>query len=318
MADCPLIIPPPIGSEVVLLPFTGALWGATCVQTFLYFIHHARNDFLPLKILVAYLWMADTAHLVLTLLGVYQLTVVHYGDLAFVNTISTNFLWSLFLTTIVSCPVQLYFTYRIWLISGKKRIFSMFFILLAVAQPAIYTAFLVICYGNITTNRTLYAIKELLIAVWSISAGIDVLIAASLVYLYINKFKTATSGFQSTNKFLDRFTVWTVNTGIWTAICSLFTIITLTAFPTSPAFTAVAFLICPLYCNTLLANLNCRGYVSSGHVVNGSSANHIALGTRTHPEATRDPDGVQLTPIPNSAAQLNKATRIPYLVEANM
>jgi len=255
--------PPNFGSEVVLLPFTGALWGATCVQTFLYFVHHSRGDILLHKILVIWLWLADTVHLILTLLGVYQLTIVHYGDFAFISTISQNFLWSLFFTTVVSCPVQLYFTYRIWIISGRKAIFPVVFVPLAIAQPAIYTAFLVICYGNITTNRTLYAVTDLLIAVWSTSAAIDILIAASLLY-YVRKLKTAISGFQSTGKILDRAAVLTVNTGAWTALCSLFTIITISAFPTSPAFTAVAFLICPLYCNTLLANLNSRGYIRGG------------------------------------------------------
>ncbi|RDB25722.1 hypothetical protein Hypma_006345 [Hypsizygus marmoreus] len=251
--DCPPPDPPPIGSEVVLLPFTGALWGATCVQTFMYFVHYSRNDRLPLKLLVVWLWMADTVHLILTLLGVYQLTVVHYGDLAFVSTISPNFL------TVVSCPVQLYFTYRIWIISGKNPLFGIVFVPLAIAQPAIYTGARS-CYGNITTNKTLYGITEMLIAVWSTSAGIDVLIAASLSY-YVWRFKTTLSGFRSTDKLLDRVAVLTINTGVWTALCSLFTIITITAFPSSPAFTAVAFLICPLYCNTLLANLNSRGFL---------------------------------------------------------
>ncbi|RDB26027.1 hypothetical protein Hypma_006346 [Hypsizygus marmoreus] len=339
--SCPLPDPPPIGSEVILLPFTGAFWGATCVQTFLYFVQlpgfgllSAIGGCVPCIDLINR--MADTAHLVLTLLGVYQLTVVHYGDLAFVSTISTNFLWSLFLTVhilsmwscaadfaedhgILPCAIILYISN---MDSRKKSIVGIF-IPLAIAQPAIYAGRVI--FGDLLRKYYDQQDFELLLAVWSISAGVDVLIAACLLYLYINKFKAATNGFQrhvgdiqtpfthsrmlyySTDKYLDRIVVWTVNTGVWTAICSLFTIITLSAFPSSPAFTAVAFLICPLYCNTLLANLNCRGYVINGNgnfdgqIGFGTSGHHIAF---SHPQISGNgTDAMRLSPIPSSTRQ---------------
>ena len=88
-----------------------------------------------------------------------------------------------------------------------------------------------------------------------------------------------------------------INTGAWTALCSLFTIITvrhssspipprsladcallrpshaqLAAFPDFQAYLALELVICPLYCNAVLANLNSRGFIRGDTVVDTSGA----------------------------------------------
>ena len=76
-------------------------------------------------------------------------------------------------------------------------------------------------------------------------------------------------------------TIVVVNTGVITAIFGILTIVTvrrlpsssraysntvpkLVTLPNTEIYTAAYFPICPLYCNTILANLNVRAYLRGG------------------------------------------------------
>jgi hypothetical protein len=60
---------------------------------------------------------------------------------------------------------------------------------------------------------------------------------------------------------LQRLTVFAINTGIWTAIFALSTVIFLHLYPSNLLYVVFAIPLCSVYCNTLLANLNARGYI---------------------------------------------------------
>ncbi|THU91396.1 hypothetical protein K435DRAFT_968222 [Dendrothele bispora CBS 962.96] len=291
------------GSQVALIPVACALWGASCVQLFFYFINYSSTDRPILKWTAFWTWSADTAHMVAALYGFYMLTAKHWGDVEYVGTLNLAYVWSLLLTTLVSSPVQLFFAYRLWMFSGRRNIFIAI-LPLVIAQPGLLTAFTVTCYSrDTTTNATLYMMQNLPVAAWSIAAGCDILITFSLLgYLWKSRNQPLTlSGFHSSKKTLDRMTVLTINTGVWTAIVSLLTMILLVALPEDPAFTAVSFLMGPLYCNTLLANLNSRGYLRSA---DGDSSdvvfNHTFGSTRTQTQReSRNSDIVNLVIIQN-------------------
>ncbi|KAF5387242.1 hypothetical protein D9757_006879 [Collybiopsis confluens] len=268
--------PPPFGSEVAILPFAGALWGAICVQTFLYFVHQSKRDAMGLKLLVrlsGYGIQSPTknpfAHRFKVPPGSSTQDILlqastEWGQTGKLFSIGQGFLWSLFCDTFASCPVQIFFALRLYRFSGNRKIYLIFFIPIAVAQPILYIVFLAFCYqGNLNSEATLVAVQNLLIAIWSLSAGADVLIAGCLLY-YVHSLKTkgVLVGFASADHILDRIIVLTVNTGVWTAIVSVLTIALLTGLPSNPSYTAVTFLICPLYGNTLLANLNSRSYIA--------------------------------------------------------
>lgn len=65
--------------------------------------------------------------------------------------------------------------------------------------------------------------QDLLVVQWSLSATTDVLIAVMLVFLFWKHYSTAE--LRSTHKLLERLVILTVNTGVWTAVCSLFVIV---------------------------------------------------------------------------------------------
>ncbi|KIJ35609.1 hypothetical protein M422DRAFT_262205 [Sphaerobolus stellatus SS14] len=54
-----------------------------------------------------------------------------------------------------------------------------------------------------------------------------------------------------------------INTGLSTAVTAILVIVTLIIWPRLEIFTIPYAVICPLYCNTILANLNSRAYMRS-------------------------------------------------------
>ncbi|KAH0830189.1 hypothetical protein J3R83DRAFT_1544 [Lanmaoa asiatica] len=102
---------------------------------------------------------------------------------------------------------------------------------------------------------------DLSIAYCSVAAGVDISIAIALTYLLARR-RIAT-GFKHSARVLQVLTVFAINSGIWTAIFALLTIILLRAFPSELIYVVFDFPLCSIYCNTLLANLNARSYIKN-------------------------------------------------------
>ncbi|KAG6373697.1 hypothetical protein JVT61DRAFT_6371 [Boletus reticuloceps] len=57
---------------------------------------------------------------------------------------------------------------------------------------------------------------------------------------------------------IQRLLIVSLSTGVWTALFAIFTVITMLAFPDTQIYVGLYFPLCPLYCNTVLVNLNAR------------------------------------------------------------
>ncbi|KIJ58332.1 hypothetical protein HYDPIDRAFT_119660 [Hydnomerulius pinastri MD-312] len=68
----------------------------------------------------------------------------------------------------------------------------------------------------------------------------------------------------NTDRMLLRLVIISINTGLWTALFALFTVILHVVYPGNLMYTGVYFPLCTLYCNTLVANFNVRSY-ARGH-----------------------------------------------------
>ncbi|KAI0686665.1 hypothetical protein C8T65DRAFT_677034 [Cerioporus squamosus] len=253
--DAPDVVP---GTriEFIAVLATMGLYGITCMQTFLYFVNYQRTtDRWTFRLLVAYLWLMDTIHQVITNRGFWVLISRVHDPFV----LSREYLWAGLFTSLVTLPTQLFFVMRIWEFSNRHWTVPLFFIPCSLFQFAGYIAFLVICLNGGTTAKIIFVIENLPMAFWGVQAAEDVIISLSLVYLLWSR--RVSSRFKSTDKLLYRLTVFVINTGMWTALCALFTIITLAAYPNVQIYVSLNFVVCPLYCNTLLANLNARGYL---------------------------------------------------------
>lgn len=168
---------------------------------------------------------------------------------------------------------QGYFVYRIYVVGGKNIIPPLIWAILGCYQLA--CTILYLCkalYFNhgvhvvdpVTLGNKLFI--TISTSTLSVAAGVDVLIVICMTYLLLRK-RTA-AGFASTAHILQRLVLFSVNTGSWTALFALLSIIFMHIYPMKMISTVFAIPLCPIYCNTVLANLNARQYIrntTTGH-----------------------------------------------------
>jgi len=106
------------------------------------------------------------------------------------------------------------------------------------------------------------------------AAFIDLAIAVSMVLLLR---KGMIDGMTQTQKIVTHLIIYSVNTGLWTALLAISTAVTMIFFPTSFVYVALSFPMSSLYANTLLANLNVRHHVRGMF----SDVVELSLGART-------------------------------------
>ncbi|KAK7042609.1 hypothetical protein R3P38DRAFT_2891405 [Favolaschia claudopus] len=232
------------------------LWGITCMQTFLYIVHHQAKDALWIKLLVAWLWFMDTAHTVVVARGFWVLVYKVHDPFI----LSQEYLYAGVFTGLVAFPTQLFFTYRVWRLSNKLIPVAIVLVLAAAYQLGATIAFTAICLEHGPTAEIIFQIEKLPMSMWGVGAAEDVLISAALMWM-LWRSREDRVFFRSTDQMLSRLSVLVVNTGLWTALVALFVIITMVVWPTVQIYVSLYFVLCPLYCNTLLANLNAREYV---------------------------------------------------------
>ncbi|KAJ6620260.1 hypothetical protein B0H10DRAFT_2022003 [Mycena sp. CBHHK59/15] len=256
------------------------LWGITCMQTFLYIVHHQERDPLWIKLMVVWLWFMDTAHTVLVARGFWVLVYKVHDPFI----LSQEYLYAGVFTALVAFPTQLFFTYRIWKLSNNWVPVAIVFVIAALYQLGGTIAFTVICLQHGPTAEIIFQIQRLPMSLWGVGAAQDVLISAVLLWMLW----TSRGGqyFQSTDQMLARLSVLVVNTGLWTALVALFIIITMVVWPAIQIYVSLYFVLCPLYCNTLLANLNAREFVRGKdfhdprNAMSGSTSNTYPLTPR--------------------------------------
>lgn len=115
-------------------------------------------------------------------------------------------------------------------------------------------------------------------------------------------YRERNGSFKRTNSMINRLMVLTINTGLATAVCTLLLIIFVRPSDLKPSiyysydlqlsvqknvltYVFFNFLISPLYCNSVMANLNSRDYIRGAHSggggINFSSgySNPVELGS---------------------------------------
>jgi len=213
---------------------------------------------------VTWLWLMDTTHQVLVIKTLYGICMTGFGNVAALAIIPPDFVSEIIFTVLVSSTAQLFFTYRIWLFSGKKWIFPLLIIPTVIAQTIIQSIYM----SGLLINGSLAELKKenpSAIAYNAIAAGTDIFLAGCMIYLLLSERSSAVS--ESSNQLIGRLAIFSLNSGFWTALVALTVVITLAAVPLPDLiFPAVYTMLCPIYCNTVLANLNSRKFLKRGRM----------------------------------------------------
>ncbi|KAF6754686.1 hypothetical protein DFP72DRAFT_898534 [Ephemerocybe angulata] len=248
---------PYAGVELLGIFAAMALWGVTCMQTFLYFFNLDPRDTWKLKALVIWLWYCDLLFLSS------DVRICHTDYKATVSGDTLNLGNN---RTMVSVPVQVFFAWRIW----KPEPF-------AFQLPAIIFQFveglLLLIYNSQLSRPDEVTAKlglALIIANLTVGAAVDIVIAAGLCTLLWRTYLLNGVTIKATSSMIHRLILFSVNTGLWTASFAIVTMAMAAKYPSNYMYIGFYFILSPLYCNMFLANLNARAYIRGGDIVANS------------------------------------------------
>jgi hypothetical protein len=232
------------------------LLGVSCVQTFSYFTRYVRDD-RWLKTTVAVIFMMNTAQTALVVHGAYAYLVIHFGDSSIFELAlpvsSIGFLLSAF----VSICVQGIFVVKAQRLSEtRSKVLPSLWIPLALFEfgAAIYCVSKSFQSGNNIFFTA--SLKGVVVSYLAVMAFVDIAIAFFLAkYLRILHRQAMTFALSET---IQRLIIFSILSGIWTALFALLDMITYLGFPNAAVYVLFDLPLCSLYCNTLLASLNSR------------------------------------------------------------
>ncbi|KAF8890487.1 hypothetical protein BD779DRAFT_1518109 [Infundibulicybe gibba] len=110
--------------------------------------------------------------------------------------------------------------------------------------------------------------RAVLVSNFAVGAAVDILLSAGLCFLLWKSYMKENSSISviqfKTNSTMHRLILFSINTGIWTALVTIVDITTAVVYPSKFIYVGFYFVRAPIYCNNLLANLNARFYLKGG------------------------------------------------------
>ncbi|KAI5121948.1 hypothetical protein M0805_002019 [Coniferiporia weirii] len=224
------------------------------------------------KLYVFVAWAFDTAHQVCILKPLYVLTMGNFVSLYTLVTVGNTTVGVILFAAFTDGLVQILFVTRIWHLSNGNKYLTSGISILVVAQFITTCAYFAMEYkltefGQLTITNNIERAALAMIVVT------DVAIASVLVYLLYS----SRSGFRRTDTVINRLIVYTVNTGLITALCAVAALITSLACPTTFLPDLFLFMIPKLYVNSMLASLNSRDTLRTALASTGDTELAIGL-----------------------------------------
>ncbi|KII90157.1 hypothetical protein PLICRDRAFT_174938 [Plicaturopsis crispa FD-325 SS-3] len=268
-----------IGSYFIGILLNWLFLGFLTVQVYMYSLS-GKRDRIAIKSLVYSVYGTDIIQTVITTHATWTILVDQWGD----EDILIHQPWSVaalpVMCGVVSCMVQIFFAWRIWILQQSRimRVMVVSLVVIALLQT-ICSIVGSIEYGLGLTGQTLVSLVSVF-TVWLVgSFACDILITLSLLVI-LRKARAQTT-FKETETVVTKLIVLTVQTGFITAAAAG---VQLTLFLLNPTnFSDIpAFILGKMYSNVLLATLNARTIIAreATHEVHSSSGFDESNGTR--------------------------------------
>jgi hypothetical protein len=249
--------------------------GVTVVQCFIFY-NSRRNDSAALKLLVALVLLMDTMHVVFVVHALYWYLVTNYGNLQSLESIPWSLTAVIMLSPTSDTLIRLFYTRRIWILSKRNKwhVYPLLTFIIVLEADALANAIETITSPNFEAVIT--KIEWVLYLGFSISVLEDFWIAGLLSY-FLYKSRAGISRFDfsmpnyshdsrepRTDNVINLLMVYTINTGLLTAIVQLSCFICNIALPkTNLVWLGLYLPLGKLYANALLASLNARDHIKS-------------------------------------------------------
>ncbi|KAH9918455.1 uncharacterized protein B0H18DRAFT_668496 [Fomitopsis serialis] len=261
-----------LGAVFIGIVLSTIIYGITCLQVYLYYTKHCRDDGRGMKVYVSLLLGFDTLHVALLAITYYYYTVTHFGDFGRLQGDT----WSLSAQNtvggILSAMTQFFFAYRLYNLSGKLLWLPIAICVISLVQTGCSAAYTAVGYMNHYFDASQKALPY-------VTAGLiadivcDSLIAASMMFFLLKK----RTQFAKTNRVLNLLVTYALNTCLLTTV---FTVICFIFWYTSTdtlIYAVFYWVLIRLYSCSLVSTLNTRDTIK--HVL--ESGSHELFGIRS-------------------------------------
>ncbi|KAG8743246.1 hypothetical protein FRC10_012290 [Ceratobasidium sp. 414] len=237
--------------------FNWGLFGILIVQVYIYYLSFP-NDSRIIKSLVYGLFFVDCVQTSLTTHNAWHFLSKGWGDLHVLDDPGWSWIAVPLLSGVVSSTVQLFFAWRIWVLSKSVPLAGVI-VSIAIAQgiSAMYCGIEFAIVNDITKIATLFPAAT----VWlGGSALCDFIITISMVTFLAR----ASTGFSQTDTVITKLIRMTVETGMVTTTAAISELILYLVYQHNNLHMIPALALAKLYTNTLLATFNSRSVAFGG------------------------------------------------------
>jgi hypothetical protein len=233
--------------------FNWALYGALTVQIYVY-SYNFPNDKRLVKYLAYSVFLVETVQTALNGADVFFWFIDGFGDVERLQDSHFAPIDIPIIHAAISFVVQVYFCYRIWILSKRRSSWLCVIIITVSMLQAIGGA-----WGGIQSEIVgKYAVSRVALYLWSLGSALaDILIAVSMVTLL---HRTRVEGNRFSNDILIRLVRLTIETNIITAITAIASFVLYVGYPDEIYYVFTAGIIGKIYANTLMVSLNNRIY----------------------------------------------------------
>ncbi|ESK86404.1 hypothetical protein Moror_4955 [Moniliophthora roreri MCA 2997] len=313
---------PPIPPDIVRLTgpiFLGnllnwALFGALSVQVYLYYLAFPKDLPLP-KIIVSVVFALEFLQTVLSTRDAFLYFGYGWGNMNILNEVGLFWFSIPIVTGIVSCIVQLFFAWRIWIISCQRYV-PIIIGLLSVCQVAagVWTGVqskIIQFWSDVQVKNGTPP------SVWLVSSTTcDVFITITMFYCL----STSRTGFRSTNAILVKFIRLTVETGLITSTLTVVDLALFLSIKDTNYYLALSIMLSKLYSNSLLVLLNARICILNGREIGQTSVDSTLswLSTSSRPIVHQPPQFETVGPSrPPSILRFPRISMVSHKHHAN-
>ncbi|GAA5856652.1 hypothetical protein JCM9279_004859 [Rhodotorula babjevae] len=248
------------------------LAGVTSVQAYSYFVWFGRTDRKLLVGIVSFLLVIDLFHSAISCYTIYATTVTHYGDLAFLVKCIWSFTWDPFLTGLVAFIVQIFYAWRVFVVSRKQWLIPTVIGVLSLLSFAFAIGSTWMIY-RLNSEFARFHEFRYGVAIWLLAAAVaDILITGSLIF-YLRRASKGSGGHSS--PIIERVIRVTLETNSITAIFAIVDAVLFVALPQDSWHVLPNLSLVKLYFNGLLVSLNSRKVVQQSSASGSDKASPI-------------------------------------------
>ncbi|KAJ7717880.1 hypothetical protein B0H16DRAFT_1740338 [Mycena metata] len=242
------------GADLIGVIIAAFFRGVLTMQAFTYY-SDCPEDYTIFKILVALLWSLDLTHLVLISQATFHYLVVNFGNYAALAITIPEAQLHLVFVALPTLLCQVFFLYRIWIISNHNFPVVGFLVLGCLGVTALDIAIVaeVLIYPMFKVATGHYpAIPAQTLATFVLGAVVDVAVALTMKDA-VQKMVSSNWRPFSTNSIIMRVMHFTVITRLATSLLAVGCIIAYVASPETFIFMAFHYSLGRAYTNAVLA-----------------------------------------------------------------